>query len=189
MCIAPRQHHKQRPASQSRPGQIPSRNEPCENQRQTTNVRTISRVFGLRGPVRADGAPLPLSVLRKPRRKIAIFNRESRYGRRRQRKRKMQERNSRKVSDNHILRISHNVAALPRFALIANASKYGRNGNLPRSMTTTTSGVNIRQIVSLTSNADKIPETQTSEKSSDAAFFARNNIQSAAHSKNPAMDR
>ena len=46
------------------------------------------------------------------------------------------------------------VATLPRFALRAN--RYGGRGSFPRTITATTRGVSIKQIVSLTSNAERI---------------------------------
>ena len=39
------------------------------------------------------------------------------------------------------------VATLPMLALVASASRYGSNGNRPRMMTATTSGVSNRQTV------------------------------------------
>ena len=50
------------------------------------------------------------------------------------------------------------VATLPMLALVASAIRYGSSGSLPRRITAMTSGVNIRQIVSLTSNAERIPD-------------------------------
>ena len=50
------------------------------------------------------------------------------------------------------------VATLPILALVASAIRNGSSGSLPRLITATTSGVNIKQIVSLTSSADRIPD-------------------------------
>ena len=50
------------------------------------------------------------------------------------------------------------VATLPMFELVASAIRYGSKGNFPRWITVTTSGVNIRQIVSFTKSAERIPE-------------------------------
>src|SRR5439155_4491525 len=50
------------------------------------------------------------------------------------------------------------VATLPMFALVARATRNGSSGSFPRLITATTSGVSIKQIVSLTSSAERIPE-------------------------------
>ena len=50
------------------------------------------------------------------------------------------------------------VATLPMFALVASAIRYGSMGSLPRRITVITRGVSIRQIVSLTSSAERIPD-------------------------------
>ena len=75
------------------------------------------------------------------------------------------------------------VATLPTLALVASAIRYGNSGSLPRRITAITSGVNIRQIVSLTSNAERIPDV--SVKYSNSRCGVRENLRttSAAHSK------
>ena len=44
---------------------------------------------------------------------------------------------------------------------MASASRYGGSGSSPRTITATTSGVSIRQTVSLTSSAESTPEVRT----------------------------
>jgi len=43
-------------------------------------------------------------------------------------------------------------------ALVASAMRYGSRGSFPRRITAITRGVSIKQIVSLTSNAERIPD-------------------------------
>jgi hypothetical protein len=50
------------------------------------------------------------------------------------------------------------VATLPMLALVASAIRYGKVGSLPRRITAITSGVSIKQTVSLTSRAERIPD-------------------------------
>ena len=50
------------------------------------------------------------------------------------------------------------VATLPMLALVASAIRYGSSGSFPRRITAMTSGVNIKQIVSFISNADRVPD-------------------------------
>jgi hypothetical protein len=76
-----------------------------------------------------------------------------------------------------------NVATLPMLALVASAIRNGSSGSLPRRMIATTSGVSIKQIVSLTSNADRIPDI--SIRKSNIRCGVRENFKttSAAQSK------
>jgi len=50
------------------------------------------------------------------------------------------------------------VATLPILALVASAIRYGSIGSSPRRIAAMTSGVSTKQIVSLTSNAERIPD-------------------------------
>src|ERR1700730_10603952 len=75
---------------------------------------------------------------------------------------KTQKRKMRAHANHRVLRVPVTDIAEPTFAEVATAIKYGIGGISSRSVTASTIGVKIRQIVSFTKNAARIPEASNS---------------------------
>ena len=81
------------------------------------------------------------------------------------------------------------VATLPTLEAIATANRYGTGSRRRRSTRSRTSGVNARQIVSLTRNAEKKPEVRITAASSSSGWRARITTQLVTRRKNPESRR
>ena len=77
------------------------------------------------------------------------------------------------------------VATLPTLAPMATASRYGTGLRFRVEVTSSTSGVSTRHIVSLTNRAEKNPETKTIAASSRMGRWARSTTCALTARKNP----
>ena len=81
------------------------------------------------------------------------------------------------------------VATLPMFEAVASASRYG-SGRWPRAIAISmTIGVKIRQMVSLTKSAERMPLTNTTATSSSRGSWTRCATARTTSRKKPAMRR
>lgn len=86
------------------------------------------------------------------------IDRKANDRRRQERPRKLEERDLREMSDNHVLRIPDQCGHAADVCTGRERDEVRQGGSLPRLITATTSGVSIKQIVSLTKTAERIPE-------------------------------
>jgi hypothetical protein len=98
------------------------------------------------------------SIFRKPKRKMKKSIASPHSGRRQERPRKFPKRGVRQVSNDHLLRIPDQRGRTANICAGRERDEVWQKGNLPRLITATTSGVSIRQIVSFTNSAERIPE-------------------------------
>ena len=94
----------------------------------------------------------------KPETQNYEVDRQSDDSRRHECARELRKRNVRIMPIIMFCGLPTSVATLPMFALVASAIRYGSMGSLPRRITAITSGVSIKQIVSLTSSAERTPD-------------------------------
>ena len=158
MRIATREHHHQGRARKCRPRQIQPCDEADEDRHKHNANDRKQNAIKLRDRVRFPLDCCCSQSASKANAQNDKVDREADNNRRCERQGKLRKRDSGEMSDDLFCGLPTSVATLPMLALVASAIRYGSSGSFPRRITAMTSGVNIKQIVSFISNADRVPD-------------------------------
>src|SRR6266513_2957079 len=183
MRVSPRENHHERCACECHPCQVQPNDESGEDRHKYNADDRKQTAIELRDGVRCSLDHRFPQDLSKTETQNHEIDRESDQRHRHQRAGKFRNGMREKCPIIMFCGLPTSVATLPMFALVASAIRYGSNGNFPRRMTAITSGVSIKQIVSLTSKAERIPDVSMRYSSSRSGVRANPRTTSAAHSK------